>query len=592
MPPLPLPMRISPIAFLPTFVCCLVTLLPAQAPPGMTSELEPNDTVAEANAIGPGQQVQASLMAGDVDFYSFALGAPTRVHLFTGRVGGVATDTVLRLWDATGATLLAYDDDSRDSLSSLSVDLPLGTWYVSVSGFSATTSGAYALDYGTDAVQVYALTEDSVSEQNNNRNSNNGGIPTPIPSGPCLVTVDAQRPNATDEDWYSLSLPTQSGVWILVNEGKGSWISQYRWDLLDGNGAALPTSHGTTGGNSARFNVRSSLQRVWSAGNYRIKISERTGCTLGGVSVPCRTLSPYSLVPDGAYSLSVLTVPMLTGVTRVHTGTPPTLAGGDVGSGSLSGPPTNVPLPSQDWLIHTDGPSTLFLQTRGGSGTPLQDTIIQLFDASGKLVASSGGGNVLADSRHARMVVSISEAGGGDYTARVTGGSTQPQSYPASYLLEVGLASCTPYLSAAVNKTDGNEFCTTGGLRVEYGTQPGELPVVGTLFVLDVANAPPLTLLLRMIGFSNTFSGTFGPLPFHMAPLGAPSCSLFVDPLVVQAWFASPSGTAQLSQSIPASPTFLGMTLHEQVGAFDAAANPLGLVLSNALSYVIGNRPF
>lgn len=561
--------------------------LAAQAP-GLVPELEPNDSAPVANSIAPGLQVQAALTPGDVDFYRFTLVAPARVHLFTGRVGGVGIDTVLQLWDVTGATQLAYDDDSRGAQSSLAMDLGPGTWLASVSGFSGTVNGAYSLDLGLDAVQVATLVENSASEQANNRNNNNGGSPTAIPGGPCLVTVQAARPNAADEDWYSLSLPTQSGVWILVNEGKGSWISQYRWDLLDASGGALPAAFGATGGNSPIYSVRSSLQRVWPAGNYRIKISERTGCTSGGASVPCATVSPYSKVPYGSYSMSVVTVPMLTGATRPHSGSATLLAGGEVGSGMLS-----AASPGQDWVVNTSGPSTLFLQTRGGSGTALQDTTLQIFDSSGLLVATSSGGNVLANTNglHARMVVSLNQSGAAAYTVRVTGGGSQP-GYPATYLLEVGLATCTPYLTAGMLKKEGNVFCTTGGLRVEFGAQLGELPVVGTLFVTEVANAPPSSLLLRLIGTSDTFSSTFGPLPVDMGPLGAPNCSLMVDPMVIEAWLAGPAGTAQFAQSLPTASVFLGFALHEQVAAFDPFANPLGLVLSNPIRYVLGNRPF
>lgn len=569
----------------------LFTALVLAQAPGMVPEAEPNDTPAMAMPVLPGRQVQASLVAGEQDWYSFTLGSPRRMHLFTGLVGGSGVDTVLTLYDATGSSVLAFDDDSRSVQSNLSLDLGPGSYLLQVSGFSPTSNGPYALDIGEEGVLVGMLWEDPTTEQANNRNSNNGGTPMVIPTGQCLVQVDAARPNATDEDWFAVSLPVQSGVWILVNEGKQTWISQYRWDLLDASGAALPASHGATVGRSGSSNQRSSLTRVWPAGNYRIKISERDGCTSGGVSVACATLSPYSKNPYGSYALSVLTVPVGTGATVTHPGTGlrPTLAGDGVGAGGLASS-TDF----QEWQLNTQGPTTLFLQTRDGAGNPLQDTTLQLYDSKGLLVATASGGNVLANTngRHARLVVSLNQDfTTAPYTVRVTGGAAQP-SYPANYLLEVGIATCTPYLTGGFHKTGGNEFCTTGGVRVEYGAQTREVPVLGSLFVTEVANAPPSGFLLRLIGFSDTFSPGYGPLPLNLAFLGAPGCSLFVDPMVLEPHFATGAGTATFSLALPASVSFLGMRLHEQVGAFDPAANPLGFVLSNPIDYTFGNRSF
>jgi cysteine-rich repeat protein len=140
------------------------------------TEVEPNDTVAQALAAGSHIIRGAIEPAGDVDLYTFTLDAPSEVNLETyttidgdltnhdglGTLGPLvdcASDTYVRLFDAAGdvtdnTTAIASDDDDGDGTCSFlgpSEDpatlLQPGTYTIKVTTFSASdTAPVYILD--------------------------------------------------------------------------------------------------------------------------------------------------------------------------------------------------------------------------------------------------------------------------------------------------------------------------------------------------------------------------------------------------------------------------------------------------------------
>ncbi len=72
------------------------------------------------------------------------------------------------------------------------------------------------------------------------------------------------------------------------------------------------------------------------------------------------------------------------------------------------------------------------------------------------------------------------------------------------------------------------------------------------------------------------------PLP------GAPGCSLFVDPVVLEAAATSATGTASRSFVVPNSAGLIGAQIFHQWGVLDAV-NGLGIVMSDAGRASIGN---
>jgi hypothetical protein len=85
------------------------------------------------------------------------------------------------------------------------------------------------------------------------------------------------------------------------------------------------------------------------------------------------------------------------------------------------------------------------------------------------------------------------------------------------------------------------------------------------------------------VGFSNQSYGGLS-LPFNLAALEAPACDVLISPDLL---YAIPNvlGTSVWTLAIPSVP---GWTFYNQAIAFDASANNLGLVFSNAGEAVVG----
>jgi hypothetical protein len=109
------------------------------------SEIEPNDTPAQAQAVPLGQQCNSSLVLGETDWYSFT--TPGGYHGLTTSGGGTAvTDVRMVIYESTGTTAIAYCDDSQSTLASIWMNLSAGTYLVRIDGGVATAAGDYSLD--------------------------------------------------------------------------------------------------------------------------------------------------------------------------------------------------------------------------------------------------------------------------------------------------------------------------------------------------------------------------------------------------------------------------------------------------------------
>jgi hypothetical protein len=126
----------------------------------------------------------------------------------------------------------------------------------------------------------------------------------------------------------------------------------------------------------------------------------------------------------------------------------------------------------------------------------------------------------------------------------------------------------------------------TAGTPYLFGPQA---PYAGHDLPVVVANLLPGALPIVVVGSSSTtWSGL--PLPFDLAPLGAPGCRVLTSPDIFLP-ATNFNGTAFLSIALPANVTPSTLPqLYLQSFATDFAANPLGLVLSNAAAVAIGIR--
>ena len=119
---------------------------------------EPDDYYAQASVIELGEtQVHSIVPEWDDDYVTFTLAEPTSVGIRT--IINGSGDTVMALYDESGVpyTPIAYDDDSGAGLSSLiTIALPQGTYWVSVSAFGDNSEvPIYYIElYETDIVNL------------------------------------------------------------------------------------------------------------------------------------------------------------------------------------------------------------------------------------------------------------------------------------------------------------------------------------------------------------------------------------------------------------------------------------------------------
>lgn len=113
-------------------------LEPTALPAPLGSEVEPNDTAAQATPLQGDMRIRASLLpAGDVDYYSFEARAGDRVFAETVTAGSMTApaDTKLTLLGSDGTTVLEEDDNGGSQLRSGS----------SIAGVDVPSDGVYFL---------------------------------------------------------------------------------------------------------------------------------------------------------------------------------------------------------------------------------------------------------------------------------------------------------------------------------------------------------------------------------------------------------------------------------------------------------------
>jgi hypothetical protein len=114
----------------------------------------------------------------------------------------------------------------------------------------------------------------------------------------------------------------------------------------------------------------------------------------------------------------------------------------------------------------------------------------------------------------------------------------------------------------------------------------GSLPVLGGTLQLQIGGLPVQpSLSIGLLGVSKSWWETL-PLPADLGPIGMPSCTLFVQPLILSAMLGS-GGVAPWPIAMPAASPFVGQDLYAQALVLDPGWNPFGGVLSNAGEGVI-----
>ena len=163
-------------------------------------------------------------------------------------------------------------------------------------------------------------------------------------------------------------------------------------------------------------------------------------------------------------------------------------------------------------------------------------------------------------------------------------GNNAPAGTPNYWLDAVQAGgSATPYGRAGDNPSFDflNLVCSTGGSLEPRLISPGH--VIEYSSTLSFTN-PPGVLALGVAGF---------PAPVDLGPLGAPTHSLYIDPLVLSlhSWQQSFIGYySTFLLPVPQNPLLIGERIFAQSALLDPTANALGLLTSQAIETRIGDQ--
>ncbi len=183
-----------------------------------TDSYENDNTFSSAKQISVGSTQTHSLTAGDVDWVKFYVSTSGIYSLET--TGG--GDTKLYLYDSSGTTQLAYNDDidySAGNYSSrVTQTLSTGWYYAKVTGFSSTTT----IDsYGIRLTQTSSSVPADSYENDNSRFKAK------------TITVGSTQNrtihSSTDEDWIKFTVASD-GFYSIVTGGMDTILQLYSFE--------------------------------------------------------------------------------------------------------------------------------------------------------------------------------------------------------------------------------------------------------------------------------------------------------------------------------------------------------------------------
>lgn len=192
-------------------------------------EFEPNDTVVDADAVGPGAYSDLTVCAGDEDWYRFELDAGERLDVAIGFQSQYG-DLDLELWDATGTTQLgsAGGEGSTESLSWTSQGP--STVAARVRGYQGATND---YDLTVSVAASGAVCDEDVV-----------GLHVTADEAVVLFSGIYQGLMACPEapDWYALDLNGGETLTVLTESDAPVSV-----EIYDGTGTS-PVASGATGG--------------------------------------------------------------------------------------------------------------------------------------------------------------------------------------------------------------------------------------------------------------------------------------------------------------------------------------------------------
>ncbi len=551
---------------------CFASTLCAQR----VAEVEPNNSAATAQPLVFGQQVDCNLAAAEQDWFTFTVTTPSEVHLTTAGNFAVSStvDTCVLLYDATGTTRLAWNDNARGSHSDMGCTLQPGVYAALVVGKLTTTTGDYALDlvaYPASTIQANEGAEP-------NGDPSLGETPTPFNLG---ENFSGTLASSTDVDWWQFTIAFDTVVQAYVYDDSGvpqldntliglRQLSGGTWTTI-GTTSTLATGH-------RAFNL--AHVAALTPGTYAIAVS--AGTAAAGTA-------PLNYVKTGSYAVRTRGIEFFNLQTIAEAPEPndnaaaaPILGLGDVAVGNTTGSADG------DWYaFFAAQPVTIAAMTETGTAPGVTDTTVRVRDSAGTTIATGSTGGATGQS-HGKVVFTLPTAG--FYYFEVAGGVVAAS---GNYTLRFG--AVTPILQSAAfaqQPPSTNACVGSNALRPQLAKANGEVPQLGTHFTMRVNNALPNAGIISMLGFSNTVASGGIPLPLDLGGFGAPTCFLRVDPASSSFGIADAAGLWFWDLPIPNDLFLSGLPFWVQVACFDPTLNTLGASVSNEAKCALGERGY
>ena len=412
-----------------------------------------------------------------------------------------------------------------------------------------------------------------------------------------------------DVDTYRVDVTSPvAEVVFSVTDGDNTFVTGFSYAVVDGAGNRINAiTHGTNLADSGTFANRVSSFRVWTAGSYYIRVMQRR--TPHGQPAPTVAYGNYRFElkhkPMGngpsveAEAVGVQTnntifaaEPLVFG--NAHLGNITNSAGTD---------------PSDYWGPITVAQQTLItFQVSMGGAPALADGSMNLRQVVDPILGTTAAslltaGNTLeAANLNPRGSFNLLLPGTIYYLEVLSPGAGATQG--GNYSLEVSALDVPTYQAGnwavvAANATG----CGTAGVptinRVQ-GASPatatfGELPIAGQTLVTRTTNLNGAgNFGLMLVGLTGALGPVYNPQPVDLTGVGAPGCTLNVNPLVIDLLIGDPTGTADYLILCPGNLSLAGFTLFMQPCKWDFATpvNPLGIQPGNWLRLVYGTRTF
>ncbi|MFY9345172.1 MAG: hypothetical protein WAT39_21965 [Planctomycetota bacterium] len=116
-----------------------------------------------------------------------------------------------------------------------------------------------------------------------------------------------------------------------------------------------------------------------------------------------------------------------------------------------------------------------------------------------------------------------------------------------------------------------------------------DTPQINNTFRVRIRQAAPSTILALLLGWSDSW-WLGNPLPFQLAPFGAPGCALLAEAALTDLLLTDSAGATNLQYTLPFAISALGSSFYSQAFVYDPAANAFGFVTTNGGHGVFGNQ--